>query len=75
MNLTQMASASVKIIFDTVSGWRQAGHPMREFDALRAQGQHLSHGTPHRLRAETQDFVLTGRLRPNRSCKGRAEQF
>jgi hypothetical protein len=24
MNLTQMASASVKIIFDTVSGWRQA---------------------------------------------------
>jgi hypothetical protein len=31
MNLTQMASASVKIIFDTVSGWRQAGHPMRDF--------------------------------------------
>src|SRR6266481_385559 len=29
--------------------------------ALRAQGQHLSHGTPHRLSAETQDFVLTGR--------------
>jgi hypothetical protein len=24
MNLTQMASASVKIIFDTVCGWRQA---------------------------------------------------
>jgi hypothetical protein len=32
MNLTQMASASVKIIFDTVSGWREAGHPMREFE-------------------------------------------
>src|SRR5262249_54795849 len=31
MILPQMASASVKIIFDTVSGWRQAGHPMREF--------------------------------------------
>ena len=32
MNLTQMASASVKIFFDTDSGWRQAGHPMRELD-------------------------------------------
>jgi hypothetical protein len=28
-NLTQMASASVKIIFDTVAGWREAGHPLR----------------------------------------------
>jgi len=27
--LTQMASASVKIISDTVAGWRQAGHPLR----------------------------------------------
>jgi hypothetical protein len=26
-NLTQMASASVKIISDTVAGWREAGHP------------------------------------------------
>jgi hypothetical protein len=34
MNLTQMASASVKIIFDTVSGWR---HPMREFEIMRSQ--------------------------------------
>jgi hypothetical protein len=72
MNLTQMASASVRIIFDTVSGWRQAGHPMREFEIMRSQGQgqHRSHGTPHRLRAETQDFVLTGRSRPNGRCKG-----
>ena len=30
MNLTQMASSSVKIIFDTVSGWREAGHPIRD---------------------------------------------
>jgi hypothetical protein len=37
MNLTQMASASVKIIFDTVSGWRQAGHPMREFEIMRSE--------------------------------------
>ena len=36
MNLTQMASASVKIIFDTVSGWRQAGQPMREFEIMRS---------------------------------------
>jgi hypothetical protein len=27
--LTQMASASVKIISDTVVGWREAGHPLR----------------------------------------------
>ena len=36
MNLTQMASASIKIIFDTVSGWREAGHPMREFEITRS---------------------------------------
>jgi hypothetical protein len=34
MNLTQMASASVKIIFDTVSGWPETGHPMREFESM-----------------------------------------
>jgi hypothetical protein len=28
-NLTQMASASVKIISDTVTRWREAGHPLR----------------------------------------------
>src|SRR5258708_4002442 len=28
-NLTQMASASVKIISDTVAAWREAGHPLR----------------------------------------------
>jgi hypothetical protein len=27
--LTQMASASVKIISDTVAGWREAGRPLR----------------------------------------------
>ena len=26
--LTQMASASVKIISDTIAGWREAGHPL-----------------------------------------------
>jgi hypothetical protein len=28
-NLTRTASASVKIIFDTVREWREAGHPVR----------------------------------------------
>ena len=31
IKFTQMASASVKIISETLSGWRQAGHPLREF--------------------------------------------
>ena len=29
VKFTQLASSSVKIIFDTVSGWREAGHPLR----------------------------------------------
>jgi hypothetical protein len=29
-NLAQTASASVKIIFDTVQEWRKAGHPVRD---------------------------------------------
>jgi len=29
--LTQMASASVKIISDTVAKWREAGHPLRNY--------------------------------------------
>jgi hypothetical protein len=31
IKFAQLASASVKIIFDTVSGWRQEGHPLRKF--------------------------------------------
>jgi hypothetical protein len=30
IKFTQMASASVKIISETLSGWRQAGRPLRE---------------------------------------------
>ena len=40
--LTQMASASVKIIADTVAGWREAGHPLREssqFDLTRSPAE------------------------------------
>ena len=46
MNLTEMASASVKIIFDTVSGWRQAGHPMREFEIMRPTTAPVAWNTP-----------------------------
>jgi len=38
MNLTQMASASAKIIFDTFSGWREASHPMRNQSTAREFG-------------------------------------
>src|SRR5256884_10015993 len=31
IKFTQMASATVKIISDMLSGWRQARHPLREF--------------------------------------------
>src|SRR5262245_49938312 len=33
ITLTQMASASVKIISDTVANWREAGHPLRNHPA------------------------------------------
>ena len=39
MNLTRMASASVKIIFNTVSGWREAGHPMHEFEIMHSPAE------------------------------------
>ena len=36
IKFTQMASASVRIISDTLSGWRQAGHPLSELVARSA---------------------------------------
>ena len=36
-NLTQMASASVKIISDTVAGWREAGHPLYRVPLIRTR--------------------------------------
>ena len=42
LNLTQMASASVKIIFDTVPG-----HPMREFEIMRSQAKDDTGRTEH----------------------------
>jgi len=38
IKFTQLASASVKIIFETVSEWRQEGHPMRKFVSRRMAG-------------------------------------
>jgi len=38
IKLTDSALVSVRIIFDTLAGWRQAGHPMREF-ASPAEGR------------------------------------
>ena len=40
-NFTQMASASVKIISDTVAGWREAGHPSRNL--LRTSQLEVTH--------------------------------
>ncbi len=31
IKFAQVASASVEIIFNTLSGWRQAGHPLQKF--------------------------------------------
>ena len=50
IKFAQLASASVKIIFDTVSGWRQEGHPLRKFvspanDSTGSHGQ-LYHSAP-----------------------------
>jgi hypothetical protein len=39
IDLTQRALASVRIIFDTLSGWQQAGHPMREFVTTRSPAE------------------------------------
>jgi hypothetical protein len=37
VNLTQMASASVRIISDIVSGSRERGHPAPEFEITRSR--------------------------------------
>ena len=50
IKFAQLVLASVKIIFDTVSGWRQEGHPLRKFvspanDSTGSHGQ-LYHSAP-----------------------------
>src|SRR5262249_34530371 len=75
MNLTQMASASVKIIFDTVSGWRPATPCANSRScAPSSRTAPVAWNTPS-IKGRNAGFRPTGRSRPNRSCKGRAEQF
>src|SRR5262249_1978670 len=40
IKFTQMASESVKIISETLSGWRQAEHPLHEF-VTRSHGREM----------------------------------
>jgi hypothetical protein len=47
INLTQRALASVRIIFDVLSGWRQAGHPLREFVPTRSPNEDSTSHMPH----------------------------
>ena len=60
MNLTQMASASVKIIFDTVSGWRQAS--LFKIFSRDQQGRRRRDRRPRR--AFQEDLPLSVRNRP-----------
>lgn len=45
--LTQMASASVKIISDTVAGWREAGHPLRNSPSASEDNSGLAPAPDH----------------------------
>jgi hypothetical protein len=68
--LTQMASASVKIISDTVAGWREAGHPVRnhsrspQFDLALAPADDITASTsvPDQQYAQSQRQIR-GRTR------------
>jgi len=42
IDLIQRTRASVRIIFDTLSGWRQAGHPLREFMTRRSPAEDMT---------------------------------
>ena len=72
--LTQMASASVKIISDTVAGWRQAGHPLRndwrspQFDLTPSLAEDNS------TSARLQDYPQPQSQRPIRA-RTRGKQF
>jgi len=63
--LTQMASASVKIISDTVAGWREAGHPLRDHSRSSqfgltlspAEGNSTSAGVPDQHQPQSQRSI------------------
>jgi hypothetical protein len=42
IDLLQRTLASVTIIFDTLSGWRQAGHPLRELMTGRSTAEDMT---------------------------------
>jgi hypothetical protein len=69
MNLTQMASASVKIIFDTVSGWRQAGHPMREFEIMRSKPKDSTCRMEHRNAGFRPDWSVASKPQLQGACR------
>jgi hypothetical protein len=65
--LTQMASASVKIISDTVAGWREAGHPLRDHSRSSQFGLTLSPAEDNSTSARVQDHHQPQSQRPIRA--------
>src|SRR6266568_3545631 len=66
-NLTQMASASVKIISDTVAGWREAGHPLRDHSRSSQFDLTLSPAEDNSTSARVQDHRQPQSQRPIRA--------
>jgi len=69
-NLTQMASASVKIISDTVAGWRKAGHPLRDHSRSSQFDLALSPAEDNSTSARAQDHHQPQSQRPIRARTG-----
>src|SRR5262249_12485740 len=65
--LTQMASASVKIISDTVAGWREAGHPLRDRSRSSQFDLTLSPAEDNSTSARVQDHHQPQSQRPIRA--------
>src|SRR5215475_3712992 len=65
--LIQMASASVKIISDTVAGWRQAGHPLRGHSRSPQFDLTLSPAEDNSTSARVQDHPQPQSQRPIRA--------
>jgi hypothetical protein len=68
--LTQMASASVKIISDTVAGWREAGHPLRDHSRSSQFDLTLSPAGDNSTSARAQDHHQPQSQRPIRARTG-----
>jgi hypothetical protein len=72
--LTQMASASLKIISDTVAGWREAGHPLRDHSRSFQFDLTLSPAEDNSTSAHVQDHHQPQSQRPIRA-RTRGKQF